>query len=509
VILSIIALISTPIIIGLIDNVRKEAFKDSAYGIVNAGKFSYSLDLLNGTNVELSFTYTNGVETSSVEGKELSYSGTKPKNGEVRVNNLGLVAIAIHNGSYCARKGYYESEIILSEEEVEECIISLYTDNTGAPVPELAIGMIPVVHDGTNWVKADVIDKWYDYNQKMWANAVLVTQESRAEYQTDPAGTIIEESNVLAYLVWIPRYKYKIFNVDALLVPEQTIEIIFEDKTTNKSSGSSNEDYLTHPAFTFEEEINGFWVGKFETTGDETTPTIKPGISSLVSQNVSTQFATAQIFNNQTIYGITSDNDAHMMKNIEWGAVAYLSHSIYGKNAEIWINPSSDYITGCAGTSASVISSTGCSHQYTTSNGMQASTTGSVYGIYDMSGGSWEYVMGALYNFENTTVMISDSGFTQEVIDNLNEKYINKYTYGTTESDQTAYDRSILGDATGEVRGWYGDGALFIYSSYSWMHRGGRYLDKIGGGIFRFSRNTGEGDAGSGGFRVVILQSNV
>ena len=37
---------------------------------------------------------------------------------------------------------------------------------------------------------------------------------------------------------------------------------------------------------------------------------------------------------------LTSDN-SHMMKNTEWGSVAYLSHSIYGINREIERN---DYL---------------------------------------------------------------------------------------------------------------------------------------------------------------------
>jgi hypothetical protein len=49
-------------------------------------------------------------------------------------------------------------------------------------------------------------------------------------------------------------------------------------------------------------------------------------------------------------YGMKSTEiDTHMMKNMEWGAVAYLSSSIYGRytdsttcissGCEVWINP--------------------------------------------------------------------------------------------------------------------------------------------------------------------------
>ena len=37
--------------------------------------------------------------------------------------------------------------------------------------------------------------------------------------------------------------------------------------------------------------------------------------------------------------------NSHMMKNDEWGALAYLSKSKYGKqNEEVWINNNSAYI---------------------------------------------------------------------------------------------------------------------------------------------------------------------
>jgi hypothetical protein len=30
-------------------------------------------------------------------------------------------------------------------------------------------------------------------------------------------------------------------------------------------------------------------------------------------------------------YGLKSDSNSHMLKNMEWGAVAYLTHSGYGR----------------------------------------------------------------------------------------------------------------------------------------------------------------------------------
>lgn len=182
-----------------------------------------------------------------------------------------------------------------------------------------------------------------------------------------------------------------------------------------------------------------------------------------------------------------------MMKSTEWGAVAYLASSAYGKHNEVWINPNSGYLTGCAGASVNAGGTTGC-NQYQTANGQQASTTGNVYGIYDMAGGAREYVMG--YN----KGVLGHSGFTN--LPNL--KYYNEYTSGITHNDQTAYNRRILGDATGETRGWNNDYANFVTSTNSWSHYGGLYSDTQVAGIFAFSYSTAGTNAGHS-FRTVIL----
>lgn len=338
------------------------------------------------------------------------------------ISSNGRIAIAIHDGKYCAEKGFDEDEVIITEKIVEECMVTddddiviepenpddpeepeipevpKYQDKSGASMSELSDGMIPIKWDGEKWIKANISEEWYDYNKREWANVVLVKEAKRDTYKSAEPGTTITEADVLAYLVWIPRYRYKLFNVMANSgINTKEIEIIFEDNNTTKSTGSANNTWLTHPAFTFgTDELNGMWVGKFETTGNASTPTIKPGVSSLRSQNIKTQFATAQKLNNEATCGLTSTYDSHMMKNSEWGAVAYLSQSKYGKNTRIWVNPSKSYITGCAGTVATALGDNveGCVYHYYTSNGQQASTTGNIYGIYDMSGGAWEYVMG-------------------------------------------------------------------------------------------------------------------
>ena len=91
--------------------------------------------------------------------------------------------------------------------------------------------------------------------------------------------------------VWIPRYRYQLWNAEDGESDPQAINIVFEDKNTTKSSEIQNGDWLTHPAFTFgDTELNGIWVGKFENSGSTSNITIKPNMASLASLDVSTMF---------------------------------------------------------------------------------------------------------------------------------------------------------------------------------------------------------------------------
>lgn len=367
-------------------------------------------------------------------------------------------------------------------------VLSPYSDGTGANRPELSSGMIAVKWSGSAWIKADLTQNWYNYAAQQWANAVLVSQTSRSTYQSAAAGTTVNEADIMAYFVWIPRFRYQLFNTSFASSTAQKINVVFETNTTPKSSGASNGLFLTHPSFTFgTKELSGFWMGKFETTGTAATPLIKPNVVSLRNQKINAQFTTSQVFNTTTTYGLTTANDAHMVKQMEWAATAYLSQSSYGKlgnptytdavglEKKVWLNNSSTYTTGCAGTTVDAAAYAGCQNAYNTTNGIKASTTGNITGVYDMCGGSWEYVMGAMFNNDNATIMTSSSGFLSRTIDASSfSKYINKYKYGTSDWDQAAYNRSLLGDGLGETWDWQSGGTVMPSASnaWSWNSRG-------------------------------------
>ena len=424
-------------------------------------------------------------------------------------------------------------------------------DKSGANEPDLVDGLIPVVYNEStsNWVKADSTNststyQWYDYNNKLWANAVLVTETNRDTYKNASAGTVITESDILAYYVWIPRYKYKVWNINKVIGTDsynaQTtgIDIVFEKGkestgtisctysyaapsanagSPNETCTGSNGDYYTHPAFTFgSDNVRGFWMGKFELTGNSSKLTILPSTSRFVvstASNSSTLIQNMQMSSN--IYGLSTsrtNTDSHMITNYEWGAVAYLTNSKYGRCTdgsciEVTINNCSNHITGIGGNSINELSSsstcTTAANKYNGSKGVLASTTGNITGVYDMSGGAWEFTMGNISNVRDSyTMLIQDSGFESNWFTANTAKYITTYALGTVEKGQEAYNIGRLGDATSEVvsssaYGWYSDNAYFPNIVTAWFVRGGEYKSSSTAGIFGFNYTYGDGSHAS------------
>ena len=405
-----------------------------------------------------------------------------------------------------------------------------YTDSTGAARPELSSAMIPIKWDGSKWVKADIYSKWYDYANKEWANAVLVNENARTFYQRADAGTTITESDVLGYFVWIPRYAYKIGS-GYHTGTASTIGIKFLIGNSNVaydgtnvvaySAGNSASNYVVHPAFNFgTTPVTGMWVSKFEASNNSGKVASKPNVSSWTNINIATMFNNSRNMETDTTYGWGTSGinlDTHMMKNTEWGAVAYLSQSTYGKNGEIWINNintnlttgTGPSITGCSGSSvsAAMVRSATCpvGNTYETATGINASASGNITGIYDMSGGTWEYVMG------NLDSLPASSGLTMS---NVQDKYIDKYsssnnygynntTYGDAyfETSSGAYLNNASGPTTA---GWYSDYSYAPYSADPWFVRGGSCSSGTNAGAFTFGRSSGGANTSSS-FRSVVL----
>ena len=441
--------------------------------------------------------------------------------------------------------------------------------------PVIKDELIPVTIDSDGTVKkANLETPWYSYADKNWANAIILKDESTASNYKE--GSVIKEEAIESYFVWIPKYRYQLWDlgqyeglteIDTNKVHE--IPIIFGDYntsdekigecTTPMTSGATGNcqvgDYMTHPAF-LSIPSTGFWVGKFETGYDGASSTseahqnirdaskiiIKPNVYSWRSIQVANAFYTS--------YDYKRNLDSHMMKNTEWGAVAYLQHSKYGSTTSVRINNNSTYLTGYAANNEPTCGNTlgiieecnkwcndgSCNSSYP--NSVLASTTGNINGVFDLSGGAWEYTMGvmldqngqpmsgrnSIYNsgFNGTfgcPTCDSDTSGLTALTGGYNlpdKKYYDMYIYSFLNTNQ--YQMRILGDATGEmgpfstklnisvnrqISSWYSDEGWSLDISNPWYHRGGYCTSGDGTGIFAAGGEPGRKNAGVG-FRIIL-----
>ena len=423
---------------------------------------------------------------SGFVGNTITYGSNNYPNGTKITNTYNSSDITNSCASKIDTSGTDCTKKIVNGHLITYCPVEdveLQEDPSGANRPVLAEGMIPITYDGTNWIKVDIYgayNNWYDYGNRKWANAVMVTSAKRETYMNADVGTVVPEADILAYYVWIPRYKYKLFNATyASGTSPQVIDVTFENGSsstgtvtcTHGTNGAetcqnkSNGNWYTHPAFTFgDTELKGIWVAKFKTTGSITAPTVKPGVSPLNNINISNMYSASKLIRS-TNYLTTSganESDSHMMKNIEWGAVAYLKQSIYGLGITDVEESNSNYTGG------------GTGNAYKNNGGR--STTGNITGIYDMKEMIVEYMMG---NYNKTA---GSSGLT---ISTVPTEHIDIYSGYSVSA-------SHLGDATGETAGWYSNYKFFVDPNNPWFARAGRCSIGNNAGVFGFCTNTGE-----------------
>ena len=445
-------------------------------------------------------------------------------------------------------------------------------DTNSSCLVDLDKNLIPVKYTGTTtnakWTTiADPEDTtnpgdWYDYANKHWANAVTIKPDKLAKYQGKTA--TLDEADVLGYYTYIPRYAYEVMRRDGTDKPvnPENFNIVFETanipkKHPAKCTTGTNHDYRTecnrsrnyptgdygldystwstHPAFTFgTKELNGIWVGKFETTGTLTNPTILPNQLHLAAGDSATStlgrmYATAtrlgvkdsaNTYGDQTNVAITQNShhlntfSSRMPTNSDWGAVAYLSASRYGaghgnvqKNQQWqirYLDGHDSYgITGCGpiasgskgfaytdgGTlgTQSACSRGDLQRAYNGSLGQLASTTNNPTGIYDLAGGGFEYVSAARTtdNISGQTTKYFTASTPCRPYANLyyntNKNSFNSCTYESC-GGQALYETNN-GQGYGSTNQWHDQYAYFASSGDPWVLRGG-HASRSDSGVF-------------------------
>ena len=367
---------------------------------------------LSGTTVEVGETLTAEI-TQTDEGSGVDINKTKWV-FNTEAGNIGTEASKYTGGTFAKTQEtitiptttggtYYlhvltvdnagnKKEIISSAVTIKSSIVGgEYNEGKGVNTPRYDENqMTPIKWNGSSWVKTAGNDPdWYDYTEKKWANAMT------------------EDGSMW---VWIPRYAYSITsgyhssstgNIDVEFMKGLTNETSTGRKSFDNVSGQGK--WNIHPAFNYGTAVSGLWVAKFEASNGSGKIKVEPGVQSWRSVTVNNIYTSCLNYN-KTL-------NSHMMKNDEWGAVAYLSKSRYGKSAEVDRNGNSSYYTGGGSGNAYV-------------NNVGQSTTGTVYGAYDMSGGAWEYVAAYVDNGDSNLTSYGSS------LVNGDAKVKNVYTRG-------------------------------------------------------------------------------
>ena len=367
---------------------------------------------------------------------------------------------------------------------------------------------------------------WYNYDNKIWANAMDENQ---------------------SFFVWIPRFAYKItyysdvnyrnvigYSDDRGILKVAEDGSLIRIAKNNQGLKTVGNHYILHPAFMndtangfinggWDDNLDGIWVSKYEVSmevngvhtdtqseqignvvvSDIVKAVSKPGVSSWRNISIGNCYFNAFNYNR--------NKDSHLLKESEWGAVAYLSYSKYGTDSKlISPNASQEFITG---DSKNPIESFGYKGE--------ESSNGNSTGVYDLSGGAWEYVSAYINNGYYRAPMYGGTGQGFLLENSLNTKY--KTIYANSDNDKgtmqyNSNDGNVnyllnylkRGDAIYETSingygnsAWNANASLFPQQDVPFMLRGGDITSGKSAGLFSFNCSTGQANA-SDTYRIVL-----
>ena len=505
------------------------------------------------------------------------------------------------------------------ETAIQEALGNVYNEEKGVNAPRLASGMTPIKFtEPTDSEKGTVVTtnsedtEWYDYEAKNWANAQTEDGSMwvwipRFAYRVNSSTQTFD----VVFLVGTTDTYY-----DENGEPQIAKRCTSEDELVDTSTGYTvhpaftDETSINYRNGGWDKEITGIWLAKFEAgyasgnndvevvassvnytedeswvpdveSGETTTnngaskparnwldgeygstitaikyPVFQPVTYTMNYITHNDAYNIAKALNaNGNPYGFNGAADSHLMKNSEWGVVAYLSKSKYGLGSiditvnNISLNNSTESVyavTGCtsnstsAGTRTTTIETINGTTANTASGGVYtwdqkigttASSTGTIYGIYDLSGGVWERTTGYVAN-QNSNLSTYGRSITYDGnnLKTISTKYTMVYPHnsetdkpGITDepNDSTnlniasnnnyARNTLIYGDAIRETstggtgnNSWYGDGFDFPALGIPFTSRGGGFRGGSSAGLACFARTVGY-SLYNNGFRAVVI----
>ncbi len=483
-------------------------------------------------------------------------------------NKTTIKGITTNNGYEISIADIYTGE--LSEEKL--VADGTWQDTKKVNSPELLTGMTPIKFtepeenkEGTTVQTTYTDENWYNYGEKKWANAE--TKDGSMWVWIPRYAYRINSSTQTCDIVFLIGTTDNYYDAEGKLqtAKRQTKKDETIDTTTGYTvhPAFTDESNIEFANGGWDKELAGIWVAKFEAgyaggnnnalkgvssevkytqskvyglsvetgTGSNGSMSARNWTDGIYSEEETTiKYPTFQgltysmnyinhndAFNisraltgKDNIYGLSSDNtDSHLMKNSEWGAIAYLSQSKYGLNGtNIYINnvtlnnsTTSVYaVTGCSSASSAdagaiettieklnAITETNA-YVWTQKNGTKASSTGTIYGIYDLSGGTWERTAGIVANDNWALISFGSSLLNNGKNNSTSTKYVTVYPSNDEEitdldiASQKNYEenRKIYGDAIRETStsgigqtSWYLNWSEFVGYNNPFFTRGG------------------------------------
>ena len=471
-------------------------------------------------------------------------------------------------------------------------------------------------------------NNWYNYEEKRWANVELEDGSMfvwipRFAYKITYNDTNDKSKGGTIDVRFLEGTSNTYYDDEGN--PQTALRVSSKDEVAD-----TENNYYVHPAFTnesnidyanggWDSELTGIWVAKFEAgyaSGNNDTNPVKSNVTYTQSdayigktelgvtsdnngearnwldgiygenetkisyptfQGVTYSMNYININDAYNIskeltasgnpYGLSSSTDSHLMKNSEWGAVAYLGWSRYGSNGtEMFVNNITlnsggqkrendegksgvDSVYAVTGLTTgktdekektisesdieSINNRTGNNavntvYAWNQETGQKSSTTLNIYGIFDMSGGLWERTAGYVAN-ENKTLKNNGESLTYdgETLKLISTKYETVYPHdASVDNTEMANDNEhlnaastsnyllntkIYGDAIREISSvatgissWNSNYSNFFGLYSPFAAHGGNFDGKSNAGSFAFSRT----DGNSGyhvGFRPVLI----
>lgn len=451
--------------------------------IVSSGSQGLELYLKGSTNI-LRFGLYSSVYNSFV------YVGSSTT---MEVNKWYTVVGVYNNGSFKLYiNGVLDNTRSLTVDTVGKLnapiLIGALGDNNGNAVGDYFNGTISDINVVSNIIGEQPIKNNYNTTFTYMNHFSSLFYYNLRSLESRNIGTEIPIKSINSMYTWIPRFK--VLNGEYNSSTPYKYDVVFTDVDNDSID-----------AFNFgNTKLTGFWASKFELSTKEKvtpkddselgkdanlltlTPQIKPNNTSFRGAYISTFY---DLIKNMTktgnIEGFTGSStiDSHMIKNSEWGAISMLSSSMYG----------------VCGDTCSKVEFNNSNYQTGSNNYMvntNQSTTGNVYGIYDMNGGASEYVMG---NYNSTT-----NKYFSTLPDT---KYYNKYT---TEDD---YLTNSIRHAFIENKGWNNNSynLNFVDIDNPWIIRGGSInYTSDNSSIFSYDKASGSSKIDIGTRAVLIVE---